>query len=103
MYKICFYVPESDAELVKMTMFHAGAGKIGNYDCCSFETFGIGQFRPLPGSNPFIGLVGELEKVRELRIEMVCEDAVIKEVILAMKKNHPYEMPAYDITILVDF
>jgi hypothetical protein len=47
--------------------------------------------------------VGELEKVRELKVEMVCEDALIREVVLALIKNHPYEMPAYDIIKLSDF
>lgn len=103
MYKVCFFVPESASELVKMAMFQAGAGKIGNYDYCSFETIGSGQFRALAGANPTVGIVGELEKVRELKVEMVCEDAVIRDVVLALKKNHPYEIPAYDIIKLADF
>lgn len=55
MYHIAFYVPVTHADKVKTKMFQAGAGKIGNYDQCSFEYKGIGQFRPLSGSNPFIG------------------------------------------------
>ena len=84
-------------------MFQAGAGKIGNYDRCSFETIGSGQFRALLGATPAVGRVGELEIVRELKVEMVCEDAVIKEVIVALKKHHPYEVPAYDVIKLADF
>lgn len=103
MYKISFFVPEIASEFVKIAMFDAGAGKIGNYDHCSFETLGTGQFRALLGANPVIGRVGELEKVRELKIEMVCEDTVLKEVVMALKKHHPYEMPAYHITKLTDF
>ncbi|MBC7539356.1 MAG: NGG1p interacting factor NIF3 [Bacteriovorax sp.] len=103
MYKICFFVPESASELVKIAMFHAGAGKIGNYDRCSFETLGMGQFRALAGAKPSVGRVGELEEVRELKVEMVCEDSVIKEVVIALKKNHPYEIPAYNIIKLADF
>lgn len=103
MYKVCFFVPEDAAEEVKISMFKAGAGRIGNYEYCSFETKGIGQFRALFGADPFVGKVGELEKVTELKIEMVCEDIFIKDVISALKKNHPYEMPAYDIIKLADF
>ena len=92
---ISFYVPAEYAEKVKSAMFSAGAGKIGNYDSCSFESEGIGQFRALPGSSPFIGKQDSLEKVRELKVEMVCEGAAIGPVIKAMKDTHPYETPAY--------
>lgn len=102
MYKISFFVPVNDAEFVKMAMFDAGAGKIGNYDRCSFETRGIGQFRALSGAIPSVGVIGELEKIEELKVEMVCIDNCIQQVIQAMKKNHPYEVPAYDIIKLVD-
>lgn len=103
MFKICFFVPVEHAEKVKKAMFEAGAGKIGAYDSCSFETLGVGQFRPLAGANPFVGEVGAIEKVQELKVEMVCQDSLIREVVGAMKKNHPYEMPAYDIIRLEDF
>ncbi len=102
MYKVCFFVPIKDAEVVKGSMFRAGAGKLGNYEQCSFEVLGTGQFKPLFGANPSIGNIGELEKVSELRIEMLCADEFIKDVIEALKKNHPYEMPAYDIIKLSD-
>ncbi|MGB1498121.1 MAG: NGG1p interacting factor NIF3, partial [Alloalcanivorax venustensis] len=52
-YKLCFYVPEEHAEAVKNAVFEAGAGRIGNYDCCSFQVAGQGQFRPLEGSDPY--------------------------------------------------
>lgn len=95
MIHISFYVPIDHAEKVKSAMFAAGAGRIGNYDCCSFEFQGIGQFRPLKGSQAFIGNQGVLEKVPELKVEMVCEKSVIHEVVAALKKSHPYEVPAY--------
>ncbi len=95
MIHISFYVPVKDAEKVKNAMFQAGAGKIGNYDRCSFDLKGIGQFRPLSGSNPTIGSENELEQVEELKVEMVCEESIIREVIAALKKSHPYETPAY--------
>ena len=95
MTKLEFYVPEENTEEVKKAVFEAGAGKIGNYDCCAWETSGTGQFRPCEGSTPFIGQLDEIEKVKELKIEMVCEDALIDKVIEALKNAHPYETPAY--------
>lgn len=103
MYKICFFAPIESAEHVKQAMFKAGAGKIGNYEHCSFESLGTGQFRALAAANPFIGEVGKLEKVSELKIEMVCEESIIKNVIAALKASHPYEVPAYDVVKLADF
>jgi len=95
MIKLEFYVPVESAEKVKKAVFEAGAGRIGNYDCCSWETAGNGQFRPCKGSNPFIGKIDEIETVNELKVEMVCEDELIDLVIEALKKTHPYETPAY--------
>ncbi len=95
MVHISFYVPFSHAEKVKEAMFKAGAGKLGDYEHCSFEVQGTGQFRPLEGSNPFIGHVSHLEKVEELKVEMICKKEFLKASIKALKANHPYETPAY--------
>jgi hypothetical protein len=103
MYKICVFVPESAVEQVKLAMFAAGAGKIGDYDCCCWQTIGQGQFRPLQGSSPFIGEQDRVETVAEYRIEMVCAQAYIKDVVAALKSSHPYEEPAYDVWKLEDF
>lgn len=103
MYQIVFYAPDQEVERVKSSMFHAGAGKIGNYEHCSFESSGVGQFRPLVGANPFIGILGELEQVSEVKVEMVCEKSIIKEVILALKSSHPYEIPAYHVMELLNY
>jgi hypothetical protein len=95
MYQISFYVPLSHAEQVKSAMFEVGAGKIGDYDSCCFEYEGQGQFRPLKGSDPYLGKEGALEKVNELKVEMVCEDHLIEMAVEALKASHPYETPAY--------
>jgi hypothetical protein len=102
-YKIGFYVPVNEAERVKLAMFSVGAGKIGNYECCSFEFKGTGQFKAINGANPFIGEINRLEKVEELRIEMVCEKKYIKEVVTKMKEAHPYETVAYDVVEILEF
>ena len=95
MYYITFFVPETHLEIVKNALFEAGAGKYKNYDCCSFEVKGIGQFRPLQGSNPFIGQKDVIEKVIEYRVEMLCMDKYLKPVLKKLIEVHPYEEPAY--------
>ena len=103
MYKICVYVPEKHVENVKQALFDAGAGRIGNYDSCCWQTEGTGQFRPLEGSNPAIGSFNKIEQVGEIKIELVCEDDLVKEAVQAMRKSHPYEEPAYDVWKLGEF
>ncbi len=103
MYKLCYYVPGSHLEITKRAIFDAGAGRVGNYDRCCWQVRGDGQFRPLPGSKPFIGQEGTIEQVEEYRVEMVCADDHIAEVIVALKQAHPYEEPAYDAVSLAAF
>ena len=88
MHKLVFFVPETHKERVKQAVFNAGAGRFDGYDCCSWETLGNGQFRPLDGSQPFIGEQGKIEQVSEYRVEVICATALL----LA----HPYETPAYE-------
>ncbi len=97
MFKICVYVPEKSVENVKQALFEAGAGRIGNYDSCCWQTAGIGQFRPLQNSNPAIGSVNQIERVNEIKIELVCADDLVKLAIQAMRLAHPYEEPAFDV------
>ena len=103
MYKLCFYVPESHLETVKSALFGAGVGRIGDYDSCCWQTLGTGQFRPLQGSQPYIGQTGEVEQLPEFKVEMVCEDGLIEEAVKVMKEAHPYEAVAYDVIRLETF
>ncbi len=103
MYKISFFVPNASAEGVKNALFKAGAGRIGRYDSCCWQSAGTGQFRPLEGSDPAVGAVGELEKVPELKVEMVCADDVVREAVAALRTSHPYEEPAFDVMKLEEF
>ncbi|RUM90326.1 MAG: NGG1p interacting factor NIF3 [Thiomicrospira sp.] len=102
MYKFCFFVPESHVESVKSAVFEAGAGRIGDYDCCSWQIKGEGQFCALPGSQPYIGEQNQLEKVEEYRVEMVVEPSKMKAVLSAFFDAHPYEEPAFDVMAVVD-
>lgn len=94
-YKLEIYVPETHLEAVKTAITTAGAGKLGNYDCCCWTTPGIGHFRPLANSNPFLGTCGKIEDVPEIKIETICAAADLKSVIAAMRQAHPYETPAF--------
>lgn len=103
MYKFCFFVPESHLEAVKQAVFVAGAGRIGSYDHCCWQVEGVGQFRALDGSQPFIGSLGQVEKVKEYKVEMVCDEAFIQQSISALLAAHPYETPAYEVYQLAQF
>jgi hypothetical protein len=97
MYKLSFYVPASHLEQVKDALFEAGAGQYQGYDRCCWQTLGEGQFRPLPGSQPFLGETAKLEKTAEYKVEMICSALLIKTALHALIETHPYEQPAYNI------
>jgi len=97
MYKLCVFIPEDHLDLVKNAMFEVGAGKIGNYDHCCWQTLGQGQFMPLENSHPHIGKRGQIEVVNEYKVELVLENTHIHAVVAAMKLAHPYEEPAFDV------
>ncbi len=103
MKKIIFFVPVGSADKVKQALFSTGAGRIGNYENCSFETLGTGQFRPVGSASPTIGKIDKLEKVEELKVEMICEDNIIESALTALRSAHPYEEPAVDVLELLNF
>lgn len=95
--KLVIFVPESHADQIRAVAAKAGAGKIGKYSCCSFSIKGTGRFLPEKGSQPWIGKKNQLEEVIEERIEMLCEEIYIQQVVEDISKVHPYEEPAIDI------
>ena len=100
--KLGVMVPEPDADTMRDALAAAGAGRIGDYDHASFTLAGQGRFRPLPGADPTIGSVGEIEHVAEVRIEVVFPRGRRDHVVRAMLAAHPYEEPAYDVLELAD-
>ena len=102
MYQLIFYVPATHKEQVKAAVFAAGAGRIGNYDQCAWECLGTGQFRPLKGSNPFLGQENNLHLVDEYRVELICTDEYIHAALNALIQSHPYEEPAYTVFAIND-
>lgn len=83
-------------------MFAAGGGRIGNYEACSWQILGEGQFKPGPGADPYLGTAGRLEKVSEWKVEMVVATEYIQSVVAALRTAHPYETPAYQVWALLD-
>lgn len=103
MLQLVMYVPVTHKELVKQALFDAGAGQQGDYSCCAFECTGTGQFKPLKGANPFLGEPGKVERVAEVKIEMLCEPERKHAAIAALRTSHPYETPAFHfITVLTE-
>lgn len=96
-FKLVFFVPETHKEMVKRAVFAAGAGHYDGYEQCSWETLGTGQFKPLEGSQPFIGEKETLELVSEYRVETLCPADKIASILHALIEAHPYETPAYDV------
>lgn len=95
--KLVTFCPIAQAEQVRASLFEAGAGVIGNYDCCSFNSEGKGSFRAGDGSNPFTGALNELHYEPEVRIETIFPVYLQAAILKALFDSHPYEEVAYDI------
>jgi dinuclear metal center YbgI/SA1388 family protein len=95
--KLVTFAPKANAAEVRSALFAAGAGKIGNYDSCSFNLEGTGTFRAAPGADPFVGKIGQLHEEREERIEVVFEKWKQGGILTALRGSHPYEEVAFDI------
>jgi dinuclear metal center YbgI/SA1388 family protein len=95
--KLVVFAPQDAAVVLRVAISEAGAGAIGHYDQCTFQTVGEGRFRPLEGASPAVGEVGRLEVVPEVRLETVLPRRLRSAVVQAMLAAHPYEEPAYDV------
>lgn len=100
--KVAVFVPLEHAEKVRNAMFEAGAGRLGEYNSCSFNIPGQGTFKAGNAANPFVGSIGELHTENEIKIEVLCEKQDLNRVIHAMKQSHPYEEVAYDVYPLIN-
>ncbi len=100
--KVVVHVPHEAAPRMRAALAEAGAGAVGDYDQGSYTSTGLGRFRPLPGANPSIGVVGESAEVSESRIEAVLPRRLRGAVVAALLSVHPYEEPAYDVIELAD-
>ena len=91
------FVPREALDDVRDALFTAGAGRIGNYERCSWYTQGTGTFLGGEGTSPNVGEAGREQRVAELRLETVFPADRQDEVIEALRRAHPYEEPAFDI------
>ncbi|MEM9425007.1 MAG: NGG1p interacting factor NIF3 [Spirochaetota bacterium] len=90
-------VGEPLLERVKEALFQAGAGQLGLYQNCSWQTEGVGQFLPLEGSQPAIGRAQQLTLLAEYKLELLCPESRLRQVLGALHQAHPYENPAYEM------
>ena len=100
--KLVTFVPNRHADSVRKAIFEAGAGHIGNYDCCSFNMSGEGTFRALESAHPFVGEKNIPHKEPEIRMETIFPKFLENTIISALLKAHPYEEVAYDIYPLIN-
>jgi hypothetical protein len=100
--KLVWFVPEDALDATRDAVFAAGAGRIGDYERCSWYTVGTGTFLGGESTDPAIGERGREERVSELRVETVVPRDRIADVLAALKAAHPYEEPAYDVYPLLD-
>jgi hypothetical protein len=102
LYKLVWFVPEAALDTTREAVFAAGAGRIGDYERCSWYAMGIGTFLPGEGAAPTIGEVGKEERVPELRVETVVPVECADEIVRALVAAHPYEEVAFELYPLVE-
>jgi len=95
--KLVVFVPADSLDTVRDALFAAGAGRIGEYERCSWYTEGTGTFLGGEGTKPSVGRAGREERVAELRLETVYPAERHDDVIAALRSAHPYEEPAFDV------
>jgi hypothetical protein len=98
--KLVVFVPREALEVLRDALFAAGAGRIGDYERCSWYTAGTGTFLGGEGTTPDVGERGREERVAELRLETVYPVEREAEVVAALRAAHPYEEPAFDLYVL---
>ena len=98
--KLIIFVPLQQAETVRKSLFNAGAGHIGNYQKCSYNSEGTGTFEGNDNANPFVGNKNKIHYEKEVRVEVILPIHLKNSVINALKMSHPYEEPAYDLILL---
>ena len=103
LYKLNYFVPTEAKEATKQALFDIGVGRYDNYECCSFETLGTGQFKPIDNANPHIGELDKIERVQEYKVEMICSAELIKKAVETLKEAHPYEEVAYEVFRMEEF
>ena len=102
MHKLVWFVPREALDVTREAVFAAGAGRIGNYERCSWYTVGTGTFLAGEGTDPSIGQVGKEERVSELRVETIVPSGLERQVVDALRAAHPYEEVAFELYPLLE-
>jgi hypothetical protein len=100
--KVEVLVPDEHVEAILAALHAAGAGTIGAYDHCVSLSQVDGRWRPLPGSSPYLGQIGEVMRGSEIKVESVCGIGQAREVVAAIRAAHPYEEPVIHLLPLYD-
>jgi hypothetical protein len=100
--KLVVFVPRESLDPVREAVFAAGAGRIGDYERCSWYTEGTGTFLGGESTAPSVGQPGREERVAELRLETVYPADREAEIVAALRRSHPYEEPAFDLYPLAE-
>ena len=100
-FKLEIFIPETHFADLRKALQSADAGHIGNYDCCLSYSRVIGTWRPLPGTDPFIGEEGKISEEEELKVEVTVKGDRLDETIEAIKAVHPYEEPVINVIELL--
>lgn len=101
-FKLEIFIPETHFKQLQVALQEVDAGHIGKYDSCLSYSKVIGTWRPLDGTNPYIGVNGEISEEAELKVEVCCKAEKLPETIAAIKKIHPYEEPVINVIPLFD-
>ena len=96
-YKFEIYIPESHFDELRKALMSVDAGHIGNYDCCLSYSRVIGTWRPLAGTDPFLGRTGEISEEEELKVEVTVAGEKLEETLAAIRAVHPYEEPVINV------
>lgn len=97
LFSLAFYTPAAEAEKVRQAILDCGAGHIGNYTHCSFNSNGEGTFKALSGANPYVGKIGELHREEEIKTEITVPEYLLNQSIRALVNAHPYEEPVWNV------
>jgi hypothetical protein len=100
--KLVVFVPPEALDAVREALFAAGAGRIGDYERCSWYADGTGTFLGGESSSPSVGQPGQEERVAEVRLETVYPAEREAQVVAALREAHPYEEPAFDLYVLAE-
>lgn len=96
-FKLEIFIPESHFEKLRNALQSVDAGHIGNYDCCLSYSKVYGTWRPLAGTDPYIGKENEISEEEELKVEVTVREDKLDETLKAIKAVHPYEEPVINV------